>query len=117
MLRHLLRLLFFLIGLAAGIFYAWKIDPVRYTDVPLAALRADYRTDYVMAVAEAYQREQDLNLAISRLKLLNPTSPLTPVQEALLYAQTHAFEKREVAFLQSLIQALSTVGAEGGGTP
>ncbi len=117
MSRHLLRLLFFLIGLAAGIFYAWKIAPVRYTDVPLAALRADYRTDYVMAVAEAYQNEQDLNLAISRLKLLNPASPLTPVQEALLYAQTHAFEEREVAFLQSLIQALSMVGAEGGGTP
>ncbi|MEJ5241347.1 MAG: hypothetical protein WHS87_09130 [Anaerolineales bacterium] len=117
MSRHLLRLLLFLIGLAAGIFYAWKIAPIRYTDVPLSALRADYRTDYVLAIAEAYQSEQDLNLAISRLKWLNPTSPLTPVQEALLYAQAHGFDEREIAFLQSLVQALSTIGAEGGGSP
>ncbi len=106
MLRHLLRLLFVFIGLAAGLFYGWRIAPVRYTDVPLSALRADYRTDYVMAVAEAYHAEQDLPRAIRRLALLGPAEPLNYVQEALIYAQAHSFDVREIALLEALAQAL-----------
>ena len=112
MSRHWLRLLCLLIGLAIGLFYAWKVAPVRYTNVPLSALRADYRTDYVMAIAEAYQAEQDLPRAIRRLAFLGPMEPLSYVQEALIYAQAHAFEAREIAMLQALAQAL-----RGGGSP
>lgn len=107
MSRHLLRLFLFLIGLLAGLVYAWKISPVQYTNVPLAALRADYRTDYVMAVAEAYQEEQNLDLAIRRLSLLGTASPITYVQEALIYAQTHNFDEGEIAILESFAQALT----------
>lgn len=107
MSRHLLRLFLFLIGLLAGIIYAWKISPVQYTNVPLSALRADYRADYVMAIAEAYQEEQNLDLAIRRLSLLGTASPLTYVQEALIYAQTHNFDEGEIALLESFVQALT----------
>jgi hypothetical protein len=38
-------------GLALGLVYGWRINPVQYTDITPDVLRIDYRSDYVLMVA------------------------------------------------------------------
>ncbi len=63
------------VGIALGMVYGWVISPVQYTDVTPNILREDYRTDYVLMTAEAYQNEQDAEIAARRLAILGSESP------------------------------------------
>lgn len=73
------------IGVGFGLLYGWVIEPVKYVDTAPDSLRLDYKTDYVLMVAEAYQVERDLNLAVQRLTLLGG-NPLDTVNAALDFA-------------------------------
>ena len=42
------------LGLAAGLGYAWGVNPVSYTDTSPASLRDDFRADYLTLIAVAY---------------------------------------------------------------
>ena len=50
-------------GIGLGLLYGWVIDPVDFVDLTPETLRADYRADYILMVAEAYDSEHDLDLA------------------------------------------------------
>ena len=63
MSRWFVTLIALALGITLGLVYGWVINPVQYTDVTPDALRIDYRTDYVLMVAEAYRAEQDPALA------------------------------------------------------
>ena len=64
-----------LLGIVIGLLYGWVIDPVQFTDITPDALRIDYKTDYVLMVAEAYQTEQKEEVAARRLAILGSQSP------------------------------------------
>ncbi len=64
-----------LLGIALGLIYTWGIDPVEYTDTAPPSLRADYKNDYVVMIAQAYAAEGDLELARDRLAPLNLSDP------------------------------------------
>jgi hypothetical protein len=102
-----------IVGLVAGLLYGWLIQPVEFVDTTPDSLRADYRTDYVLMVAEAFQAEQDLNLASRRLAVLGPAQPHTMVETALVYAQEEGFIQSDLARLENLADEL----ARRGGTP
>jgi hypothetical protein len=40
------------LGVAIGLFYSWTINPVQVVDSTPDTLRLDYRSDYVLMVAE-----------------------------------------------------------------
>lgn len=86
MTRWLLFIIALVLGAAAGLYYGWVVNPVKYVDTTPASLSADYQTDYVLMVAEAYQAEGDLELAVRRLALLGDTPPLESARAALVYA-------------------------------
>jgi hypothetical protein len=67
------------VGLVLGIAIGWWIWPVTYTNTSPAALRDDYRDDYILMTATAYEAGQDLEWARSRLARLNPEEPAVPV--------------------------------------
>jgi hypothetical protein len=69
------------VGLALGFAVGWWLWPVQYTNTAPDALRQDYRDDYVVMVATAYEVEGDLEQARERLKLLNPEEPAVSVTE------------------------------------
>jgi len=69
------------VGLALGFAIGWWLWPVRYTNTAPTVLRQDYRDDYVVMVATAYEVEEDLEQARERLELLNPEEPAAPVVE------------------------------------
>jgi hypothetical protein len=76
------------LGIAGGMLYGWYINPVEYVDIAFEALRQDYKTDYVLMTAEAYQADHDLSAAVRRLALLGDTPPQELVAMAIAYG-TH----------------------------
>lgn len=64
-----------LLGLIAGVVYAWVIDPVEWTDATPALLRADFRRDYLGAAIDSYQINRDVDLAVSRYQALGEVGP------------------------------------------
>jgi hypothetical protein len=107
------------IGLAVGLIYGWVVQPVQYVDTAPDTLRSDYRSDYVLMVAEAYAREQDLDLAQRRLASLGPTPPTAMVEGAILYGVDHDFARSDLETLNRLVTDLRTVAPEPalGGAP
>ncbi len=101
------------IGIALGVGYGWVISPVQYIDVTPNILREDYRTDYVLMTAEAYQSEQDAETAARRLAILGSESPAQIAASALEYATNNGFTEDEVLLLQGLLTAMQTYQPQG----
>jgi hypothetical protein len=94
------------VGLALGVAIGWWIWPVTYTNTSPAALREDYRDEYILMTATAYEAGKDLEQARSRLERLNPEEPAAPVidlAERLIEADGGS---EEIARLVRLAQAL-----------
>lgn len=107
-LSILITLFVLAFGIALGLVYGWVINPVQYTDITPDALRGDYRTDYVLMVAEAYQAEENPELAARRLAVLGSESPALITAEAYTYAQQSAYPADDLTLLQELTVALQT---------
>lgn len=106
-----------IIGIALGLMYGWIIQPVQYTDVTPDILRADYRADYVLMVAEAHQSEQDPETSARRLALLGSESPAQIVTTTLDYAAKNGFTQNEIILLQGLLTAMQTYQPQGINAP
>ena len=59
MIRYILFVFAIALGAVIGNYYAEEINPVEVLDAPPDTLRADYKTDYVLMVAEVYASDQD----------------------------------------------------------
>jgi hypothetical protein len=105
------------LGIALGLVYGWVIDPIEYTDVPPNILRVDYRADYVLMVAEAYQKEADSETAARRLAVLGGESPALVASSTLDYAKQNAFTENEIQALQDLLTAMQTYQPQGNTNP
>ena len=108
MLRWLTTLIALALGISLGLVYGWVIDPVQYTDVTPDALRIDYRTDYVLMVAEAYRAEQDPALAAQRLAVLGSKPPAVIANEAEVFARQAGYPGDDLTLIQELSVALQT---------
>jgi hypothetical protein len=97
-----------ILGAAAGLFYGWVVNPVEYVDIAPQSLRADYKTDYVLMVAEAYQVDHDLGLSVRRLARLGTSAPKDIVADALNYALQHQYAPSDMAVIQLLGEDLLT---------
>jgi hypothetical protein len=104
--RWVFIVLALLAGIGLGLAYGWVIDPVDYFDLTPETLRTDYKTDYVLMVAEAYRSEQDPGLAARRLAIFGSQSPSTIAASGLAYAQTSSFPDADIALMQELVTAL-----------
>jgi hypothetical protein len=61
-----------LVGLILGLTYAWQIDPVVLRNTAPSDLSAQDKQNYIMAIAQEYAAEQDLQQAIIRLLEVAP---------------------------------------------
>jgi hypothetical protein len=95
-----------ILGAAAGLFYGWVLNPVEYVDIAPQSLRVDYKTDYVLMVAEAYQVDHDMGLAVRRLARLGSSAPKEFVANALNYALQHDYAPQDLSLFQQLSEAL-----------
>jgi hypothetical protein len=99
-----------ILGIGSGLFYGWVVNPVQFTDITPEALRLDYKTDYVLMVAEAFQAEQDQDMAARRLAILGSKSPAILANEALTYAGQAGYPDTDLASLQELVLAMQAWG-------
>jgi hypothetical protein len=106
-----------ILGIGIGLVYGWVIEPIEYTDVPPNILREDYRADYVLMVAEAYQNEADAETAARRLAVLGSESPALITTNTLEYAKQNAFTEKEIQALQNLLTAMQTYQPQGDTNP
>lgn len=85
-----------LAGFAIGIIYGWVINPVKYRNTGMETLRMDYKTDYVLMVAELYESEGDVPLALARLSYLETESPLALVTSAIDFAEDYNYTSEDL---------------------
>jgi hypothetical protein len=104
---HLPRLIIgALLGGFLALTYGWLIRPVEYIDTTPDSLRVDFRTDYVLMVAESYTADQDLDLALFRLAALGPLPPDEYATAAIDYALEQSFSRTDLEHLNQLAIAL-----------
>ncbi len=105
-----LRWFFFFLSIAAGVglglYYGWVVNPVQYVNTSPASLRADFRTDYSLMVAEIYQHDHNIANAARQLANLGSTSAVESASDALIFAQQYKFDPGDIALLQDLVLAL-----------
>ena len=96
------------VGASIGLFYSWTINPVQVVDSTPDTLRLDYRSDYVLMVAEAYQLERDPAAAAQRLGRLGTDPAVLIVQQAVIFAETAGYPEIDLNLLVQLRDALQT---------
>ncbi|HOE34947.1 MAG: hypothetical protein GX415_05210 [Chloroflexi bacterium] len=106
-----LRIFFFilaiLLGAGAGMAFGWLFMPAsapKNADLP--QLRADYKTDLALMVAETYAREKDLYAALDRLARIEPDDPYSLLVNAVNYAQGVGYQESDVNLIKALIDAI-----------
>ena len=108
MTRWLGFVIVILLGITAGLYYGWVINPVKYVDTIPSSLRVDYKSDYVLMVAETYRLEKDLSQAVRRLGFIGSENPLETVQDAILFATQKGYADSDLAQMGELEKAVQT---------
>jgi hypothetical protein len=91
-----------LFGLAIG--YLW---PVHYTDVDVSDLRAEYREDYIVMVADAFSLDGDVDKARDRLSRLDVPNP---EQLVSALADRYVKEGRDQEEIDRLVRLADALG-------
>ena len=91
-----------LAGFAAGLGYGWGINPVQYRNTGPHTLQIDYQTDFVLMVAELYQAEGDLAMALARLELLGDVPPLVMMNDAIGYADAQKYAEADLDLMRQM---------------
>jgi len=104
--RYFWFVLSILIGIIAGSAYGWFISPAELKETTLDTLRTDYQVDYALMVAEIFQEEQDVNLALSRLSYLGDEDSADILREILDYARDMGYSPEDRALLATLSRNL-----------
>ena len=94
-----------IVGIGLGLLVGWVISPVKYVNTTPDSLGADYKTDYVLMVAEVYQSDGSLAMASQRLALLGKEPAAQQVQTALSYAIGANYSASDISQLTHLLQA------------
>ena len=100
------------VGLALGFGIGWGLWPVQYTNTAPSVLRQDYRDDYIVMIATAYEVEGDLEQARERLALLDPEEPAAPVVELAERLVEVGGSTEDIARLADLAWTLGAITPE-----
>jgi hypothetical protein len=107
--RWIIALLIAALGFAAGLSYGRFIAPVEYVDTIPASLRIDYRTDFVLMVAERFHADHDSESARRQLSILGAESPAASCTEAISFARLSAYADRDLQLLEELDRAMQVL--------
>jgi hypothetical protein len=97
------------LGITLGLVYSWMISPVEYVDGAPDALRSDFKDQYRVIIASAYQVDGDLVRARTRLAALNDPDPVTALANQANALLAAGDTGQSAALLMVLAQALQPV--------
>lgn len=100
--RYVFFFLAIAIGVAIGVLLGWAFNPLNTVNTGLDSLRTDYKTDYLLMVAQLYQSEGDLSAALARLSTLGGDDPIELMQMAIDYATQHDYAPADINAMQNL---------------
>lgn len=103
-------LLSLVIGLAGGLYYAWIVDPVIFTDASPARFSSRYREEYIILVSQSYAVNGNWPLAQQRLAALDDPDIAQTVNDLL---ETAVRQQRPAPLLEQLAVVARQLGAEG----
>lgn len=106
MSRILVILLFVAAGFGLGLAYGRLVAPVEYVDADPASLRIDYRSDFVLMVAERYAADHDAVGAVSHLELLGAQAADRVSAEAIQFGQSAHYAGSDLELMQQLLRAV-----------
>jgi hypothetical protein len=95
---------------ALGLLIGWWLWPLRFADASPAYLGNDYRDDYILMIAEAYQAEGDLEAARTRLSTIDADDPAAPLVDLMGRLQEGGATGGAVGSIQELA---ADMGADG----
>jgi hypothetical protein len=107
MKRWIFFLLAILLGVAAGLFYGWVVNPVDYVDTSPDTLRIDYLADYVLMTAESFQVDQNLDLARQRLAVFGLRPAEDIVNQGIQFADEFGYHPADILLMRALATALA----------
>ncbi|MCK4741772.1 MAG: hypothetical protein KAS80_05775 [Anaerolineales bacterium] len=96
-----------LLGITAGLFYSWTINPVEYIDSSPDSLREDFKSDYITLIASAYAATGDADRARARLTWVQITDPASTLGRL---AQSGLADGRPDAEVRALAQLAAMLG-------
>ena len=82
------------------------MPPAAPTNAPLGSLRADFKTDLVLMVAEDFQTEPDSIQALTRLDKLDDGDPITLLGNSIQYAQTIEYPEEDLTLMRNLLNSI-----------
>ena len=98
------------IGLIGGLYYAWVVDPVVFTDASPARFSDRYQEEYIILVSQSYAINQNWPLAQQRLAALEDPNIGETVNELL---ETAVRQNRPAPLLEQLAVVARNLGAQG----
>ena len=102
--RFIFFFLAILVGVGAGLAFGWTMmPPAAPKDAPLASLRADFKADLVLMVAEDFQTEPDSMQALTQLDRLDEGDPITLLGNSLQYAQVIGYPEEDLNLMRNLL--------------
>jgi hypothetical protein len=104
--RFALFILMICVGLTGGLLYGWVLNPVQFEDTSPDMLRADYKADFVLMVAEIYSADQDIEAAKERLRMLSSQTPLFTVVQGISYGRELNYPLADLDLMSQMAQAL-----------
>ena len=111
-IRFIISIIF---GLGLGLTYGWILIPPGDLSSTPETLRIDYKTDYVLMVAEFFQSDADIQAALQRLVLLGDSEPDNQIQEVILFAQKVGYSETDIAKIQELLRVIQSRMSDNGG--
>lgn len=96
-----------LVGVGAGLAFGWMMmPPAAPKNAPLTSLRADFKTDLVLMVAEDFQTEPDAMQVLTQLDELDESDPITLLGKSLQYAQAIGYPEEDLNLMRNLLNSI-----------
>ena len=96
-----------LVGVGAGLAFGWTMmPPAAPKNAPLTSLRADFKTDLVLMVAEDFQTEPDAMQVLTQLDELDESDPITLLGKSLQYAQGIGYPEEDLHLMRNLLNSI-----------
>lgn len=99
------------LGVVAGLLYAWIGAPVEYVDTAPASLRADFKNHYRALIAVAFTASGDLERAQARLSLLQDGDSASELEAQVQGAAAEGRSESEIRAMTLLAAALKGLDA------
>jgi hypothetical protein len=106
MQRYIFFALILIFGVSIGLYYGMEVSPIELVNTSPDTLRIDYKTDYILMVAEAYAAEDDPIMAVRRLALLGAQDPVAKMSETLQFAAENGYTLDDLVLIRALAEDL-----------